>query len=496
MSSQETCPHCQTRYSPRESSGMCPRCLLAGARADAHPEPQGFGATRTFSGPARGQMAVPKPDQIGKLFPELEVLDVVGQGGMGMVYKARQKSLGREVAVKLLSRELQDDPNFAERFTREARAMALLNHPNIISIHDFGQRGDYHYLVMEFVDGVNLRQLLQAGRMEPAEAMLLVPQLCDALQYAHDNGIVHRDIKPENVLLSQNGHVKIADFGLAKLVDPARNDVTLTRTRQVMGTLSYMAPEQVERPADVDHRADIYSLGVVIYELLTGELPLGRFSPPSRKAEIDVRLDEIVLRALEKEPSLRYQQVSELKTGVGNLEESPLTRSPGGVRQEQQLAGKIARFIWLAVALTFCFVGGINLILASGTATQHVRGSLITAGVVLLAIGFLLFALIGVFTWVFREPNPSTRVRQPGASGPDGQAPAPGWLIALRVLGTGMFFLCGAFFVASIVLPRPEYRENMDEEIMRFLGVAAAIMGAFVLTVAGMLTRWRGHRDD
>src|SRR5262249_10626203 len=147
------------------------------------------------------------------------------------------------------------------------------------------------------VDGVNLRHVLREGRLKPEEALKIVPQICEALQYAHEQGGVHRDIKPENILVDKRGPVKIADFGLAKLLGQKAAASGLTGSRQVMGTPHYMAPEQMERPLEVDHRADIYSLGVVFYEMLTGELPLGRFAPPSQRVEVDVRLDEVVLRA-------------------------------------------------------------------------------------------------------------------------------------------------------------------------------------------------------
>ena len=166
-----------------------------------------------------------------------------------------------------------------------------------------------YYFIMEYVDGVNLRQLIQSGQCKPEEALRIVPLICEALQFAHDEGIVHRDIKPENILLDKRGRLKIADFGLAKLLgrgaggSPATpGDYTLTGPWQVMGTPNYMAPEQMDDPLKVDHRADIYSLGVVFYEMLTGELPRGRFAPPSQKVQVDVRLDEVVLRALEQEP--------------------------------------------------------------------------------------------------------------------------------------------------------------------------------------------------
>src|SRR4030095_15862955 len=179
------------------------------------------------------------------------------------------------------------------------------NHPNIVSVYDFGQAGGFYFLLMEFVDGVNLREAMRAGIFSPGEALAIVPRICDALQFAHEEGILHRDIKPENILLDAKGRVKIADFGIAKLVGDNRAEATLTATGAALGTPHYMAPEQLEKPSAVDHRADIYSLGVVFYEMLTGELALGRFAPPSSKATMDERVDEIVLRALAKERELR-----------------------------------------------------------------------------------------------------------------------------------------------------------------------------------------------
>jgi hypothetical protein len=169
---------------------------------------------------------------------------------------------------------------------------------------------------MEYVDGLNLRETIRRGDLQPREALAIVPQICDALQYAHDQGIVHRDIKPENVLMDSSGRVKIADFGLAKLLDGDSAAPTLTGMHQVMGTLRYMAPEQMEGSHAVDHRADIFSLGVVFYELLTGDVPAGHFDPPSKKVQVDVRLDEVVLRTLEREPDRRYQQVGDIKSDM------------------------------------------------------------------------------------------------------------------------------------------------------------------------------------
>ena len=263
-------------------------------------------------------------EQLESEFPGLEILHLVGEGGMGAVYCARQKSLNRLVALKVIRPEPEKQKEFRHRFEREAQALAQLNHPNIVTVYDFGQANDKYYFIMEYVDGVNLRQMISGDqRLTTRQALQIVPAVCDALQFAHDHGIVHRDIKPENILLDTKGNVKIADFGLAKLLDKKSQVATLTQANQVMGTMHYMAPEQFERPKDVDHRADIYSLGVVIYELLTGELPLGRFAPPSKKVQIDVRLDEIVLQTLEKEPAQRYQKISEVKTDVQSVSVGP-----------------------------------------------------------------------------------------------------------------------------------------------------------------------------
>jgi hypothetical protein len=238
---------------------------------------------------------------------------------MGVVYKARHARLDRLVAIKILPAEVSDEPAFAERFAREARALARLNHPHIVSIYDFGQAGAQSYFIMEYVEGANLRQRLRAGRLQPQEALQIIARICDALEYAHEEGIVHRDIKPENILLDKKGRVKIADFGLVKLLAHKTAQYTLTGPWQVVGTPHYMAPEQMDNVPILDHRADIYSLGVMLYEMLTGQLPLGRFPPPSHKAPVDGQFDEVVLRALEREPEQRYQRVSEMKAALAVL---------------------------------------------------------------------------------------------------------------------------------------------------------------------------------
>jgi DUF4097 and DUF4098 domain-containing protein YvlB len=321
------CTRCGATLPANAPEGLCPRCVVAmnlSAETDIQTGEVGPGGTVVMK-PAPAPP--PPPEEIAKLFPQLEILESLGRGGMGAVYKARQPRLDRLVALKIISPEKKGDPQFAERFEREARTLARLHHPNIVAIYDFGEVQGNFYLLMEFVDGLTLRQLLQARKLSPEESLAIVPKICEALQYAHQQGIIHRDIKPENILLDKQGQVKIADFGIAKIVgQPALS--ALTGEQQIIGTPHYMAPEQVERPQTVDHRADIYSLGVVLYEMLTGELPLGKFAPPSQKVHVDVRLDEVVLHALEKEPELRYQQASQVKTDVETISESTKPSQP------------------------------------------------------------------------------------------------------------------------------------------------------------------------
>jgi serine/threonine protein kinase/capsular polysaccharide biosynthesis protein len=314
METIRICPSCHKPLPPDVPLGLCPECLLkAGLNTGTEP-----GVANSMA----SGFAPPPVAEIAKLFPQLEVLEFIGKGGMGAVYKARQPSLDRLVALKILPPAAASDPGFAERFNREARALARLNHPNIVAVHDFGKAGTLHYLVMEYVDGGNLRQIECAGRLTPDQALAIVPQICEALQFAHNEGIVHRDIKPENILMDKKGRVKITDFGIAKMLGGTTEETRLTGVRDIVGTPHYMAPEQIEKPQSVDHRADIYSLGVVFYEMLTGELPLGKFVAPSRKVLVDVRLDEVVLQALEKEPGLRYQQASQVKTAVETISKS------------------------------------------------------------------------------------------------------------------------------------------------------------------------------
>ena len=356
MTDHATCPKCGAELTAADAE-LCPGCLLKMA-TDSVDSPDEIEATVLSN--ASGGFTPPEPADLDQHLPSLNVLELIGRGGMGAVYTARQKDLDRIVAVKVLPKEVQDDPGFGERFIREARTLAKLNHPNIVSVYDFGQAGDLFYFVMEYVDGVTLRETIAAGGVTPEEALRIVPGLCDALQYAHEEGVVHRDIKPENILLDRRGRVKIADFGLAKLMVSDDAEPNLTQTHQVMGTVKYMAPEQMSTTKNVDHRADIYSLGVIFYELLTGELPMGWFAPPSKKVAVDVRMDEVVLRALESEPSRRFQHASEIKTAVEALASAelrqPAVMDSGQIRLHKILDETRSKHRRLQQAcLAFCF---------------------------------------------------------------------------------------------------------------------------------------------
>lgn len=377
----KTCPQCQAPLPSGTLSGLCPACLLDQATQS---DPGSASASTRRVSP-------PPIDLVAAMFPALKIEGLLGSGGMGAVYKAHQPDLDRRVALKLLPPDPDGASGFTERFTREARALARLNHPHIVTVHEFGHvdlapadprrpanvpPGRWHFILMEFVDGTNLRQLERSGTLTPRDALRIIPQICDALQYAHDEGIVHRDIKPENVLLDRRGRVKIADFGLARILGRDPDSARLTQDGQVMGTPHYMAPEQVSRPLWVDHRADLYSLGVVFYEMLTGDLPLGKFDPPSRRAPVDGRFDDVVLRALENDPDRRYQRASEIREGVESIQspEGAPTHGPdpkaaqntptsGTGRTQATLATPPetirTRWIWAAVlALGLVLVGG------------------------------------------------------------------------------------------------------------------------------------------
>jgi eukaryotic-like serine/threonine-protein kinase len=272
---------------------------------------------------------------------------LLGVGGMARVYVASDRVLERPVAVKVLSPPYAQDPVFVERFRREARAAARLSHPNIVAVFDSGADADQPYLVMEYVAGQSLAQLLaRQGRLAPRRAVELAVEVCAALAAAHAQGLVHRDVKPANVLVDAEGRVQVADFGIVK----AAAATTLTGTGMVLGTAAYLSPEQAQG-GPVDARSDLYSLGCVLYELLCGSPPFGSGAdgsavavaarhlhqppePPSaHNPQVDASLDAVVLTALAKEPAQRYQSAVELQDALERvLAGDAVAAGPGSPR--------------------------------------------------------------------------------------------------------------------------------------------------------------------
>lgn len=318
-------------------SGLDPAALL------------GLGASETSS----AEWEPPSPAEVAKLFPQWQMKGLLGRGGMGAVYHLHQPDLDRDVAIKLLPIEASRDERQVERFRREARTLAKLRHPGIVALHESGITPAGHfYFVMEHVDGCPLNDLIAASKLDVPRAIEVVRQVCDALAYAHEQGVIHRDIKPSNILIDSAGQVKVADFGLARLDRASDSDaMTLSHTGAFMGTPAYTAPEQARDAAHVDHRADLYSLGVLLYEMLTGELPLGVFQPPSRKAGSDARLDDVVQRALQERPEDRYQAAADIKRDVTSVR-SPTATVPQSSKR---------RFPWAAVLTVVLLIGAVIL---------------------------------------------------------------------------------------------------------------------------------------
>ncbi len=331
-------PTCRTCGAPLEGgSAECPNCLFQLA--------VDVGTVERVCAPP---FTAPDPERLAALMPDFEFVDLLGRGGMGAVYKVRQTRLNRMAAMKVLPPERAADPEFVERFFREAQALAQLSHPNIVDVYDMGQRGPYLYILMEYVEGKPLRESIRNPPLEPAEALRLTSLLCGALQRAHDLGIIHRDIKPENILVLPDGTVKLLDFGLVKLSQDSRLDrFTLTEINLRVGTPQYMAPEQMSGSLDVDHRVDIYATGVLLYEMLCGAPPAVNYSPPSRKAAVDPRVDRVVERALRESPDERYRRADELRRDIEHIVRTPRRRALViGTVAAVLIAAALGAYLW------------------------------------------------------------------------------------------------------------------------------------------------------
>ncbi len=264
-----------------------------------------------------------------------EVTGKIGEGGIAVIYKARQESLNRDVAIKVLSPNLTSDPDIVRRFERESLLIAQLNHPNIVHVIDKGQAAGRYYFVMDYINGTSLREVIDSTRIPLNVKLEMMVQVCKALDYAHKNGVIHRDIKPANILIDRQGNALVADFGIAQIISTP--DSEMTSSDVIMGTMSYMSPEQKVSSTNVDQTTDIYAVGVILYEILCGRKPLGHFKPPSHlMPELNSKFDEITLKCLAQEPKDRYQSAVELKDalldvlGQDNQQEVPSKLSVSG----------------------------------------------------------------------------------------------------------------------------------------------------------------------
>ncbi len=284
----------------------------------------------------------------GARFGDYEILAELGAGGMGRVYRAKDLTLERTVALKMLAPQFGTDAGFVQRFLKEARAAARLNHPNIVQIYDFGQDGDTYYLAMEYVDGHSLGEYLRRGHFSERDAILVIRHACRALAVAHAEGLVHRDIKPDNLMLTSRGEVKLVDLGIAKRVD---EDQSLTQTGQAVGTPHYISPEQIRGSRDIDPRADVYSLGATLYHLVTGHTPFRGTSgalvmslhlsqpladPRTYVAGLSEGICRVIRKMMAKDREERYADVDVLDRDLYRLQtgEMPEAAEPGATAVE------------------------------------------------------------------------------------------------------------------------------------------------------------------
>ncbi|MFN0077497.1 MAG: protein kinase domain-containing protein [Prosthecobacter sp.] len=271
----------------------------------------------------------PSLDEMQAMLPQYQFVSLLGRGGMGAVYKAVQMSLDRAVAVKVLPGDLIDDVDaqFAERFKNEARTMAKMNHPAIVNVFDFGEtQTGLLYIVMEFIDGTDVAKMIATqGKLPVDYALAITAHVCDALAYAHKSGIIHRDIKPANILINMDGAVKVADFGLAKSNDTAQGG--LTKTNMAMGTPDFVAPEALMPGVPLDGRADLYAIGVMLYQMLTGEIPRGMWTMPGAKLGTDPRFDAIIGKAMQTDREARYQTAAEIRRDLDVIMTVPLVKA-------------------------------------------------------------------------------------------------------------------------------------------------------------------------
>jgi serine/threonine protein kinase len=351
----QRCPNCDIRCDVSLFvEGSLARCGHCGVRFEVHreasvPPPRA-------QPPAETPRAVVTPEPP---LPRLEgfiVLERIGQGGMGEVFRCSRDSDGLLVAVKILTPQMAAVPDYVRRFGREAAAMAQLDHPGIVRLLGRGKAGQHVYIAMELIDGESLRTWAHRNHPTARQLAMLLAQVAHALAYAHARAVIHRDLKPDNVLVTKDLRTKVLDFGLAGL--HAEGAQCLTQSNVAMGTANYMAPEQRKDAKRADHKADIYSFGVMTYELLTGELPVGKFPPPSKVVTgLDPRWDALIERCLESNPAARPHSALELANALEVL---------AGMAKAMQLAPRTRKntrksgvWSWLGLTTAIAVILGV-----------------------------------------------------------------------------------------------------------------------------------------
>ena len=437
MNDLRTCLQCGDGFRQDSPEGLCPKCLLAAALESeaALPSP----SHKTMDLPFETLAAAPVGTKLS-YFGDYELVQEIARGGMGVVYKARQVSLNRIVAIKMILSGQQASETEVKRFHTEAEAAANLQHPNIVAIHEVGVHEGRHYFSMDYVAGKNLSELIKGGPLPPAQAAQYVKSMAEAIQYAHQRGILHRDLKPQNVLIDEFDQPRITDFGLARQL---RRDSNLTQEGAVMGSPSYMPPEQAAgKLAQVGPQSDVYSLGTILYELLTGKAPFRAETPmatlvkvleaePVRPKSLNPRvpadLETICLKCLEKRPERRYQSARDLAEEVGRyLDHDPiLARPPSFIRKTWNWS---VRHPWVITGIISLLALGL-FSAAYGLWQQnrylvwlqarpgHVRipGRLSSElEVSAYPIRLLLFPMAMIFWWAFHGPDTIKRRRRRG----------------------------------------------------------------------------------
>jgi serine/threonine protein kinase len=379
----------------------------------------------------------PTVEALQQALPQYEITALIARGGMGAVYKGTQKTLKRAVAIKVLPPEMEaGDMQYAERFKREAQSMAQLSHPNIVAVFDAGETPDrLLYFVMEFVEGTDVAQLIASEkRLEPQRAIQITTAVCEALAFAHEEGIIHRDIKPSNIMIDKRGRVKVADFGLAKSVNLESS--LMTQSNMAMGTPDFIAPEALISGTLVDQRADIYAVGVMLYQMLTGKIPRGRFQLPSGLIpQIDPRLDAIVDKAMQTDRDHRYSTATEMKVDVesvgtrsakdGSADTPVRTSSSGGEAAKKKEAGKSARAPLLLLATAAALILGTAVWFLMDEPTEAEGGSSVSSSSSLPASSdAALRVASGELSRSARLPVPASNASRSDAGGSKSPAPA------------------------------------------------------------------------